>query len=304
MTAQSISSAIVVSTAAAIGSRAKTLKGAIKALVKAGQTTTAVRLPGYPAGRNPAPVGRLNSADLKTLCRHRVPGKYSRTTASFFAGDDMRVAHTRNTGFRGRTGEAAHLYVTIESRVAITKNARAFAGTFDGKFVEGTAPEGLHFVLTPLGNLHIARNGSRSTRLVDARDVLLGLYSSGLGVWMPDSLAAEFGAIEFGLQAEARAEIRRKLEIVRNRPESASKREARAVRLLARISSATACLSDAREVGHCMPGITAWAESRGVALDALVPLRVLARDSDERARKVAIAVATKIWCERRVALAA
>lgn len=134
----------------------------------------------------------------------------------------------------------------------------------------------------------------------------------GVAVPMPADLQAPYGAWEHGADREDCArEIERKraLRAERARAERLAKRDERAIRLLARLSAAPVGFAFARASGACRAGIAAWARARGVippdADDALaeistatVPCHVLARDEDPFARRIAAAVATRLWAAR------
>ena len=56
--------------------------------------------------------------------------------------------------------------------------------------------------------------------------------------------------------------------------------------------------ADARGAGYCQQGIQAWAEARGLELDAAIPLRALTADTDPRAQRVALLVASRAVAAR------
>jgi hypothetical protein len=148
-------------------------------------------------------------------------------------------------------------------------------------------------------------------------DALLRDQFQARSVLMPAELAARFGAYEFGEDAETEIErkrgivaqeIERKREIVtseiaRKRENAASerqaKRDSRAVRLLARLLTLPVSCERARRSGACLAGITAWAQARGIDLLETVPVRVLSRDSDAQARRIASEVSAEFWRARK-----
>lgn len=133
----------------------------------------------------------------------------------------------------------------------------------------------------------------------------------GVAVPMPSDLRSRFGAWEHGIDAAAcEGEIALKREVVVHEARRArqDRRDERATRLLARISHAPVGYAEARALGFCHAGISAWAERRGINLALLetlsVPCAWLAADSDASAQRLARETARKIWMASRVRVAA
>lgn len=179
----------------------------------------------------------------------------------------------------------AQLFVEgTKRRVAVTLphpvSTLATDGLIPGTVVAGTLTDGSRVLYAPTG----ARKA--------------------VAIPMPAELIKRYGAWEHGATIEAcHAEIARKRVIARDAAKHAraSRRDDRAARLLSRSRNLTATFADARAVGYCATGITGWAESRGLPLDAQVPLRRLARDKDDRAQKLALGIAARVWSEHRSA---
>lgn len=100
---------------------------------------------------------------------------------------------------------------------------------------------------------------------------------------------------------ECRAEAARKIEVAKLEQKriKLSGRNLRAARLLARISTKlVADFNDARAVGHCRAGIETWCQSRGIDINGSVPVSILMKDSDARARIVALRIAQNCIANR------
>lgn len=119
---------------------------------------------------------------------------------------------------------------------------------------------------------------------------------TGVAVRMPQDLRS-WGAWERGVTlADCDREIAHKREKALRQAREARQtaREARRIRLLARLSSKlTATYEDARNAGMCDVGIKVWCALRGIDPTGEVLISSLARDIDDRAVRVALAVARK-----------
>lgn len=108
---------------------------------------------------------------------------------------------------------------------------------------------------------------------------------------LPEELESRWGRWEHGkTPSDLKREIEHKRRVLQYEAEAAATAEklGRKARLLSRLSSRIrASFADARSVGYCVSGIEAWCARRGVAVDSTVPISLLARDSDCRARHLA-----------------
>lgn len=131
---------------------------------------------------------------------------------------------------------------------------------------------------------------------------------TGYACQLPADLMDRWGRWEHAATPEglaAEVDAKRKILASAARYSRATRRDDRAVRLLARISATPVVYSDARAAGACAAGIEAWAADRGVSVSAAIPCRVLHRDQSDRARGIALHFAAQLWAGRnRTAVAA
>jgi len=205
---------------------------------------------------------------------YKYPVRYTTAVASRLDGTVTwevvrRVSFGAPSSLASRVG---HTPVEIFAGLAVTRDGLLSGDAFGllrGKFVE-----------------RYARSGK-----------LIGWASP-----MPHDLWHRFGAWEHATTQQGCAqEIENKRATLANeaRVKIITARDARRTRLLARVShKLVATFDDARACGFCAAGITDWAAGRGIALDAEVPIAVLARDGDRRAQAVALLVARRALAVR------
>ena len=164
------------------------------------------------------------------------------------------------------------------------------------------APRNGRWVVAGHGMIRVSDGGADSQKVSDlASQLISGAMLNGCEILPPD-LRTHDSVLEHGTAVACERAIADKRWLSRSAldAERMSGRDARATRLLSRLSLAPVALADARAAGACVPGITSWCSHRGLDPEtATIPTRDLARDSSDFAKKIALFSAQKIWAAHR-----